>query len=79
MSLVPGDKLCALCRTHSQKLLALQVSEEPVPGPSARNVDISWPFSSTESVPSDDSIILNTGADEVLQILHQSPVKLGKT
>jgi hypothetical protein len=79
VSLVPGDKLCALCRTHLQKLLALQVSEEPAPGPSTRNVDISWPSSSTESVPSDDSVILNTGADEVLQDLHQSPVKLGKT
>ena len=55
---------------------ALQVSEEV---PSARNVDISWLSSSTESVPSDDSITLNTGADEVLQVLHQSPVKLGKT
>ena len=28
VSLVPGDKLCALCRTHLQKVLALQVSEE---------------------------------------------------
>lgn len=48
-------------------------------GPSARNVDISWLSSSNESVPSDDSVTLNTGADEVLQVLHQSPVKLGKT
>ncbi|KAL5477531.1 hypothetical protein EMCRGX_G024341 [Ephydatia muelleri] len=68
--LAPAD-IYEICSHHEKvylhKYSALQL----------RNVDISWLSSSNESVPSDDSVTLNTGADEVLQVLHQSPVKLG--
>ncbi|KAL5493652.1 hypothetical protein EMCRGX_G014861 [Ephydatia muelleri] len=87
ISLVPGEKLCPLCRTHLQKL-SVQAPEElpmvvdvpfPGPGPSISGLNEELPTSmsaSTEST-SDDSVAHVIDTDEVIQYLNLSPVKLG--
>ena len=89
ISLVPGEKLCPLCRTHLQKL-SVQAPEElptvvdvpfPGPGPSTSGLNEELPTAmsaSTEST-SDDSVTHVIDTDEVIQYLNLSPVKLGKT
>ena len=69
ISLVPGDKLCSLCRTHLQKL-SFQVPEE-LP----TLVDLPVP-ASTEST-SDDSVVHGVDIEEVIHYLNLTPVKLG--
>ena len=83
ISLVPGDKLCSLCRTHLQKL-SFQVLEElptlvdlPIPGPSISYLNEQLPLSASTESTSDDSVVHGVDIEEVIHYLHLTPVKLG--
>ena len=88
ISLVPGEKLCSLCRTHLHKL-SVQAPEElptvvdvpfPGPGPSTSGLNEELPTSMSASTDStsDDSVTHVVDTDEVIQYLNLRPVKLGK-
>ena len=84
ISLVPGDKLCSLCRTHLQKL-SFQVLEElptlvdvPIPGPSTSYLNEELPLSASTESTSDDSVVHGVDIEEVIHYLNLTPVKRGK-
>ena len=79
ISLVPGDKLCSLCRTHLQKL-SFQVLEElptlvdlPIPGPSTSYLNEQLPLSASTESTSDDSVVHVVVIEEVIHYLHLTP------
>ena len=84
ISLIPGDKLCSLCRTHLQKL-SVQAPEEfptlvdlPIAGPPKSYLNEELPLSASTESTSDDSIIHGVDIEEVIHYLNLTPVKLGK-
>ena len=79
ISLVPGDKLCSLCRTHLQKL-SFQVLEElptlvdlPIPGPSISYLNEQLPLSASTESTSDDSVVHGVDMEEVIHYLQLTP------
>ena len=84
ISLIPGDKLCSLCRTHLQKL-SVQAPEEfptlvdlPIPGPPTSHLNKELPLSTSTESTSDDSVVHGVDIEEVIHYLNLTPVKLGK-
>ena len=84
ISLVPGDKLCSLCRTHLQKL-SIQAPEEfptlvdlPIPGPPTSYLNEELPLSASTESTSDDSVVHGVDIEEAIHYLNLTPVKLGK-
>ena len=75
---MPGNKLCTVCRLHLQELLSVDASEEPLPCPSVVDTDTPLSSFSTPSASEERSITQFVSADDILQVLYQSPVKLGK-
>ena len=80
ISLIPGDKLCSLCRTHLQKL-SVQAPEEfptlvdlPIPSPPTSYLNEELPLSTSTESTSDDSVVHGV----VIHYLNLTPVKLGK-
>ena len=82
-SLVPGEKLCSLCKTNLQKSVHAPgdlpaLADVPLPGPSTSALNVELPLSASTESTSDESVAHVVETDEVIQYLNQSPVKLGK-
>ena len=84
ISLIPGDKLCSLCRTHLQKL-SVQAPKEfstlvdlTIPGPPTSYLNEELPLSTSTESTSDDSVVHGVDIEEVIHYLNVTPVKLGK-